>query len=158
MRTGKHLFWCFFCSRQLTQIQKKTCKNRASQQKIGPSYFDRALADMTGKIGVCIWNCWTDSVNHFHSCICMSWICSTEHCCTYLYIIRLRITLWTWEWKKDSDRVFNQHLRTMVFNLSRYVNSQINSQKDGIHISTMWTVLFGQLKRRGDQNVPFSDM
>ena len=25
------------------QIQAKTCKNRASQQKIGPSYFDRVL-------------------------------------------------------------------------------------------------------------------
>ena len=29
------------------QIQKKTCRNRASQQKIGPSYFDRALANLT---------------------------------------------------------------------------------------------------------------
>jgi hypothetical protein len=25
------------------QIKKKACKNQASQQKIGPSYFDRAL-------------------------------------------------------------------------------------------------------------------
>ena len=25
------------------QIQKKTCINRSSKQKIGPSYFDRAL-------------------------------------------------------------------------------------------------------------------
>jgi hypothetical protein len=26
------------------QIQKKKCKTQASQQKIGPSYFDKALA------------------------------------------------------------------------------------------------------------------
>jgi hypothetical protein len=33
----------FFSGRQLMKIQKKASKNRASQQKIGPSYFDRAL-------------------------------------------------------------------------------------------------------------------
>ena len=32
------------------QIQKKTCKKQASQQKIGPSYFDRALGSFANKI------------------------------------------------------------------------------------------------------------
>ena len=40
-------FCNFFCSRQLMQIQKKTCKNWASQTKVDPSYFDRALVILT---------------------------------------------------------------------------------------------------------------
>jgi len=36
-------FCMSFIAGQLMQIQKKTCKTQASQQRIDPSYFDKAL-------------------------------------------------------------------------------------------------------------------
>ena len=73
MRTTKHLLWClvFAClflrqeadanlkNKETKKQQKAKSKNQASQQKIGPSYFGRALKVFCiSPIFFSQWICW----------------------------------------------------------------------------------------------------